>query len=61
LAINLLLNGTRDIPALWIFDAGDGGDGVFSTSITCEGEVDEIINRIQDRVKRAARNDPGAQ
>src|SRR5690349_1836439 len=57
-AINLLLNGTRDIPALWIFDAGDGGDGVFSTSITREDQVDGIIKQIQARMQRADGEQP---
>jgi len=54
LPINVLLNGTRDMPALWIFDAFDREDGVFSASITREDQVGDLIVQIHERVKRAA-------
>ena len=54
LPINVLLNGTREIPALWVFDAHDE-KGVFNTSITHENQVDDLIVQIQTRVRRAAR------
>ena len=59
--INLLLNGTRDIPALWIFDAHDGGDGVFCTSITNEGQIEDIILQIQQRLNRTPVADQDAE
>jgi hypothetical protein len=55
LPIDVLLNGTRDIPALWVFDAHDGANGVFSASITQEDQVDDLIARIEERVHRRAR------
>jgi hypothetical protein len=58
--VNLLLNGTRDAPALWIFDAEDGGDGVFCTSITHQDQIAGIIVQIQQRVNRAAVADQDA-
>jgi|SoiMetStandDraft_5_1073268.scaffolds.fasta_scaffold196933_2 hypothetical protein len=53
LPINVLLNGTRDIPALWVFDAHDLGDGVFSAAITNRDQVEDLIVEIQSRVQRA--------
>ena len=53
--INVLLNGTRDVPVLWIFDAHDETDGVFNTAITHENQVHDLIVQIQTRVKRAGR------
>ena len=50
--INVLLNGTREIPALWVFDARDVE--VFKSTITQESQVDGLIIQIQERVKRAA-------
>ena len=55
LPINVLLNGTREIPVLWIFDAFDRENGVFSASITREDQVGDLIVKIQERVKRAGR------
>ena len=52
--IDVLLNGTRDIPVLWIFDASAAEVGVFSASITREDQVDELIQSIQARVRNAA-------
>ena len=54
LAINILLNGTRDTPALWVFDPHDPNEEVYRSSISQEGQVDAIIKQIQERVKRAA-------
>ena len=55
LPINLLLNGTRDDAAIWIFDARQHDDGVSHQSVTHRGQVDEIIKQIQDRVQRASK------
>jgi hypothetical protein len=57
LPINVLLNGTRDIPVLWVFDTQDENSGVFNASITQESQVYDLIEQIQKRVKRA----PGAK
>jgi hypothetical protein len=58
LPINVLLNGTRDIPALWVFDSHDEA-GVFSASITREDQVHDLIKQIQERVKRAGAQTAG--
>ena len=54
LAINILLNGTRDVPALWLFDAHQLADGVYSASITDRDQVDGIIKLIRARIQDAA-------
>jgi len=53
LPINVLLNGTREFPVLWIFDANDAVHGVFRTSLTDNQQVDDVIVQIQERVRRA--------
>ena len=50
--INILLNGTQEIPALWVFDARDAD--VFKSTITWESQVAGLIIQIQERVERAA-------
>jgi hypothetical protein len=56
MAINIVVNGTRDVPAVWVFDGHADGKGVFSASITNQDQVADLIVRIQDRVNYA----PGA-
>ena len=53
--INVLLNGTLDIPLLWVFDAHYHKDGASGSSITHRDQVDDIIKQIQDLVRRAGR------
>jgi hypothetical protein len=52
--INLLVNGTLEAPAVWVFDPHDHNDGVMRTAVQDEAHVDDIIKQIQERVKRAA-------
>jgi hypothetical protein len=52
--INVLLNGTLDNAAVWIFDSHDQKDGVVSIAVTQEDQVYAVIEQIQERVKRAA-------
>jgi hypothetical protein len=54
LPINLLLNGTSEVPVLWIFDTDDGHDGVYCTRITSANQIDAVIMLIHDRMKRQA-------
>ena len=60
--INVLLYGTFENAAIWVFDAHDRNDSVFSASITHKDQVNEILRQIQQRVKRAGRpsDPPGA-
>lgn len=60
LPINVLVNGTLDTPAVWVFDSHDRGDGVVTASITRESQVDDLIRQIQERVKRAAQPSGGS-
>lgn len=53
-ALFLLVNGSYEKPAVWIFDPYDGGDNVWRTAVEADGDVDRIIKIIQDRVAAAA-------
>ena len=54
-AINLLVNGTLEVPAIWVFDPhSQGDDEVMRVAVKDEAHVDDIIRKIQERVKRAA-------
>ena len=60
LAINVLLNGTRDVPVIWIFDSAEEDRGVFNAAITSHEHADELITKIQSRTKLAAQRPDGA-
>ena len=49
--IYVLVNGTTEKPAIWIFDTHSKLDGVISKSISNEDELHDIITQIQERVK----------
>jgi hypothetical protein len=56
-AIFVLVNGSHEKPAAWIFDPYDGGDNVWRTSITVEGHVEEAIAEIRRRLARSSKAD----
>lgn len=51
--INVLVNGTPDTPACWVFDPHEVNNQVFSTSLATEDQVDSVIVLIQEKVERA--------
>lgn len=51
-AIFVLVNGSYEKPAVWIFDPYDA-ENVWRTSITCDAEVDSSIQEIKRRFKAA--------
>jgi hypothetical protein len=53
-AINVLINGSPEFPAIWVFDPHDLQDGVGRFALTSKAEVDSIIAGIEQRLKRAA-------
>jgi hypothetical protein len=53
-AIFLLVNGSAEKPAVWVFDPYDGDDNVWRTSIKAEAEVDLAIAEICRRMESAA-------
>jgi hypothetical protein len=53
-SINVLVNGTVENPAIWVFDPHSKNDGVMRQLISHESELEEIIKLIHDRVRRAA-------
>ena len=54
-AINILVNGGSEAPVVWVFDPHDLADGVISTRITEESHIDEVIQQISERIRRAIR------
>jgi len=54
-AINVLVNGSVEHPVVWIFDPHDPEDGVCHTKIVHESDADDIIKRIEARVRNAGR------
>lgn len=52
-AIFVLVNGSYEKPAVWIFDPYTA-DNVWRTSITSTGEVDKAIDEIKRRTAAAA-------
>jgi hypothetical protein len=51
--INVLVNGMPDLPAVWVFDPQDRKNGVSYTGIRDRAHLEEIVQQIQDRLKRA--------
>ena len=56
-AINVLANGSREHPVVWVFNPHDPKDGVSSTRITEEPQIDTLIRKIEDIVRHAGRPD----
>ena len=52
--INLLVNGTAEQPAIWIFDPHSRNDGVFRASVKNEDDLHKVIRQIEHRLERAA-------
>ena len=51
--IYVLVNGTIEQPAVWVFDTHDVVESVAVTSITNQDLAEGVIKQIQERVKRA--------
>jgi hypothetical protein len=54
-SIFVLVNGSHEKPAAWIFDPYDGVDGVWKCSIGEEADVEKSIEEIRRRLKIAAK------
>ena len=54
LPVNLLVNGTPDLPAVWLFDPNNKARSVVRTAIRDETHLEKIISLTQERVQRAA-------
>lgn len=52
-AVNVLSDGSAQSPVVWVFDPHDPSNGVSSTIIKHESEIDPLIEKIVQRVKRA--------
>jgi hypothetical protein len=57
-AINVLVNGTAELPAIWVFDPHQPDDGVLRVAIKDEQMIEDIISKIQERIRRASRDEP---
>ena len=51
LSLNVLVNGSPEKPAVWVFEPQNRDDGVFSHLISSHEEIEAAINRIQLRLK----------
>jgi signal transduction histidine kinase len=60
-AINVLLNGTRMGPLVWVFDAHDKQSGARHFAVTEERHIDELIEQLQNKLMLAdqSRTDAG--
>jgi hypothetical protein len=54
ISINVLVNGTLDVPVVWVFDPYDHSTGVVDVAIETEDTVEKIIAQIQERLQRAS-------
>jgi hypothetical protein len=54
-ALFLMVNGSYEKPAVWVFDPYDGGDNVWRSAVEVQTDVDKIIKMVQDRVAAASR------
>jgi len=54
-SIFVLVNGSHEKPAAWIFDPYDGVDGVWRCSIEAEADVDRSIEEIRRRLEIAGK------
>src|SRR5882762_4672345 len=52
--INVLVNGSPAHPAVWVFDPHGYPDGVDNIIIRSEDQTGGVIERIQERLSRAA-------
>ena len=55
-AINVLVNGTAEHPAVWVFDPHIPNDGVLRKMISSKDDVHEMVKQIQARMQAAAAN-----
>ena len=53
LAINVLANGTAELPAIWVFDPHDHNDGVLRIGVKSHQDIEDFITLIRDRLERA--------
>ena len=58
-AINLLVNGTADTTAIWVFDPHAKDDGVLRTAVKDMNELESMIKKIRQRVDQAAKRHAG--
>jgi hypothetical protein len=52
--IHILVNGTAESPAVWVFDPHSRSDGVHRVAVKDEDELHKIIKHIEHRLQRAS-------
>ena len=57
----MLLNGTSYEPGVWVFDPHDSTNGVENTYLSEPGQVADLIEGIQRRLKHGNRKNPTPQ
>ena len=58
-AINVLVNGTAEVTAIWVFDPHDKYDGVLKAAVTDMTQLESMVKKIQQRVDQAAKQRAG--
>jgi hypothetical protein len=53
-ALFMLVNGSYEKPAVWLFDPYNGGANVWRTAVEMDSDVDHIIALVQRRVAAAS-------
>src|SRR5688572_13921265 len=53
-SINVLVNGSAELPAVWIFDPHSRQEPVFRASIKDEEDLHKLIKQLEHRLERAA-------
>jgi hypothetical protein len=51
--VNVLVIDHTSLPTIWAFDPYDRQEGAMHIGVRNEGDIDEFIKRIQERVERA--------
>ena len=54
-AIHILVNGTGELPAVWVFDPHPRNDGVMRQIIERENDIVQMIEEIKTRLEQAAK------
>ena len=54
--IYILIDGHSDAPVVWVFDPYETSDSeIYRTIITQVSEIDDFMNLVHERIKRAAK------
>jgi hypothetical protein len=58
-SINILVDGSSEIPAIWVFDPHSVNDGVIKIAIEREEQIEQVIQQVKDHLHNAQRSHDG--